>query len=207
VLVDDVQLVVGVDVLFASRLQVIALGRGVALGVHEVGVPDRHQLAVLVPVDASPDRHRRATTEVRSLLGGDVDVEATHPDPVAFAHGVEVPGVVAGPEHVHAGERTSAPAAQVRRVGQVGGQARALEEPGRGEDAAPARPPCVLGIAPQRVVVAEAVGVVADPVAGRLLVPRRPPGIGPVDADLLPEALDPVVGEPAGRGFRRERHP
>src|SRR5579864_3008138 len=84
-----------------------------------------------------------------------------------------------------------------RRVGEPGGEPGALEEARGGDDAAPPRPGGVAGVAVQRVVVAEAVGVVTDPVAAGFLVPGRPPGVGPVDADLLPEPLDAVVGEPA----------
>ena len=188
----------------ARRLEGVALGRGVAFGVHEVGVPDGDELAALVPVHPPAHGDGRAATEAGLLLGGDVDVEPAHPDAVALVDGVEVPGVVAGPEHVHPGQGALAPAlaARARRAA-------------RGVRPAPSRKPGGAMIPPHRddaawsgshvqgVVVAEAVGVVADPVAGRLLVPGRPPGVGPVDAHLLPEAFDALVGElSGGRGVR-----
>ena len=68
-----------------------------ALRVHEVGVPYRDQLPVLVPVHPPAHRHRRAAGEPGVGLLGDVHVEAPHPDPVSVANRPEVTGVVARP--------------------------------------------------------------------------------------------------------------
>src|SRR5882757_6845253 len=54
-----------------------------------------------------------------------------------------------------------------------------------------------FGVGPERVVVPEAVGVVPDAVPGGLLVPGGPPGVRPVQADLLAELLDALGGQPA----------
>jgi len=45
----------GVDALRSCLPQRVAFGRGVALGVHKVGVPDGDQLTGIVPVGTPPD--------------------------------------------------------------------------------------------------------------------------------------------------------
>ena len=114
VLVDRSQLVVAVHVLLAGVLERVALGRGVALGVHEIGVPDRDQRAVIVPVHATSHGQRRAAAEARVRLLFDTDVEAANPDAVAVTHRLEEADVVAGPEHVDAGQRASSPPLVIR---------------------------------------------------------------------------------------------
>src|SRR4029453_19655481 len=72
--------------------------------------------------------------------------------------------------------------------------ARREEKARRRDDAGPARAGGVLGIAPERVVVADAVGVVADVVARRLVAPWLE-RVGDLDADPPAQAVEPLRGD------------
>src|SRR5206468_10370431 len=72
--------------------------------------------------------------------------------------------------------------------------ARGEEKTRRRDDAAPVRAGRVVGIAPERVVVSDAVGIVADVVARRLVAPRFE-RIGDLDADSPAQVVEPLLGD------------
>src|SRR4030095_921516 len=76
----------------------------------------------------------------------------------------------------------------------AGDDAARGEEEARGrDDAAPASLRGVGGVAPERIVVADAVGVMADAVARRLVAPRLE-RVGDLDTDAFAEGLEALGG-------------
>src|SRR5207245_10731216 len=72
--------------------------------------------------------------------------------------------------------------------------ARVEEKARRRDEAAPVRAGRVVGIAPERVVVSDAVGIVADVVARRLMAPRLE-RVGDLDADSPAQVVEPLLGD------------
>src|SRR5882757_8999877 len=91
---------------------------------------------------------------------------------------------------MHAGQTALTSASVLRPAWDPRGQARAFEEARRSDDSAPATGLRIFRIAPERVVVAEAICVMPDAVARCFLVPGRPAAVRPVQADLLAKLLD-----------------
>jgi hypothetical protein len=106
-------------------------------------------------------------------------------------HDRPVPGEVgAGPHGVDAGE-----AADVARQDPVEGE----HEARRRHDRAVGRAGGVIGVAPQRVVVPDAVSVVTDVVSCCLVAPGLD-GVGDGDADEPADAVEGVVGDDGEAG-------
>ena len=115
-------------------------------------------------------------------------------DRIVAQHGL-VPGPVrARPHRMHAGE-----AAAIAGHDAAGGEQEARQRHDGPE-------PGLVGIGrigPQRVVVADAVGVVTDGVARRLVVPRLE-RIGDRNADALAQIVQPLFGDLGEAVARRE---
>src|SRR5207249_1840848 len=77
--------------------------------------------------------------------------------------------------------------------------ARGEEKTRRSQHATPAGAGRIVGIAPERVVVADAVGVVADAVACRLVAPGLE-RVGDLDADPAAQVVQALLGD-----LRKER--
>ena len=135
--------------------------RLVAIGAKAPTVGGRHHLAALVVEIHVIDLLDRAAGEPRLMLD-QVLQPGLGADRVVALHG-QMPGPVgAGPHRVHAGQ-----AADIAGNDPAGRE----QETRQRDDAAPARARRIVRIAPQRIVVADAMRVVADRVARRLVAP------------------------------------
>jgi hypothetical protein len=81
-------------------------------------------------------------------------------------------------------------AAAIARDNAAGGEQEAWQ---RNDGAVPGLPG-IGRIAPQRVVVADAMGVVTDGVTGRLVVPRLH-RVGDLDADARAQVVETLLGD------------
>ena len=184
--VDLGQLFIRVAARFA-RAHFLVLGalfaRVVALGAEAPAVGIGHLVAVLVEEVDVVDLLHGAAGKARVVLHQVLQIGLGRDHVVAADRLVPVP-VGARPHRVHAGE-----AADIAGDDAAGGE----EEARQRDEAAIARLGRIVGVAPQRIVVADAVRVVADVVARGLVAPRFGGG-----ADLLADALAQARPGPAG---------
>ena len=160
------------------------LARQVAVRAEAPAIGGRDQLAALVGEVDVIDLLDRAPGERRLVLDQVLEPRPRR-DRVIAPHG-KMPGPVgAGPHGMHA-----------RQAADIAGDdaVRREQKAGRRDDVAPARALRVLRIAPERIVVADAVRVVADPVARGLVAPGLE-RVGDLDADAAPEVVEALVGD------------
>ena len=192
------QLLVGVAAhRLAPQLGVLGalLARVVALGAEAPAVGAGDEVAFLVEEIDMVDLLHRAAGELRLMddqvleprLGGDlvVAVDRLVPVPVrARPHGMD-----------------ARQAADITRDDAAGRE----QERRQGDHVAELRLLRVFRHAPQRIVVADAMGVVADVVARRLVAPRLG-GLADLDADALAQRIEPFLGDLRKAPFHCVRH-
>ncbi len=160
------------------------LARVVALGAEAPAIRLGEQLALLVAELHVVDLLHRAAREARLVLDQVLEPRLGRDLVVAPRRLVPRP-VRARPHGVHAREP-----AHVARDDA----ARREEEARQRDDPAVARARRVGRVAPERVVVADAVGVVADVVAGGLVAPRLE-RVGDGHADAPAQVLEALRGD------------
>src|SRR5690625_1808366 len=187
-----VELVVFGQLLVGERLNlaldVVVLGAAlacfVAVGTEHPAVGVGDQVTVLVVEVNVIDLLEGTTGEAGLMLNQVFQIRFGVDHVVAQNRLVPVP-VGAGPHGVNAGQ-----AATVAGDDAAGAE----QEAGQRDDGAVLGVLGVFGVAPQRVVVADAVSVVTDAVTGRFIVPRLN-GIGDLDADALAEVGQAFLGD------------
>ena len=169
-------------------LQVAVLGaflpRGVAVGAEAPGIGFRDEVAALAEEAHMVDLLDGAAGEVRAVLD-QILQPGFRGDGLVPAHPAMPRPIRAGPHGVHAGD-----AADIAGDDAAGGE----EEAGERDEAAMSAPRRIVGVAPQRVVVADAVSVVADVVARGLVAPGFLRGPDP-NADARAQLVQRGVGD------------
>ena len=159
----------------------------------EVEAPHGDHLVALVDVLLAVVDDRGLTAAELAPLLLDVLDEVVHPDLVAGQDGADPLVVAAGEVVGDAAEGAGAGLADLRRDGRNGGALQGDDVLRWGDDPTPAGVLAVLFVAEERVVVAVAVGEVADRVPVRLVIEGR--RVGNEHADAVAVALNAVLGD------------